>query len=128
MFTGRAPEGQVLLTVLAGGVRHPEVAALADPELLALVRDQLADLIGAQGEPTFTAVTRWPDAFPQAVRGHATRLAAADQLEERVPRMALTGSWRDGIVVSDVLRGGMRAADRLAVRLGLHPGGDRLSV
>jgi oxygen-dependent protoporphyrinogen oxidase len=119
VFAGRAPEGQVLLTVLAGGVRHPEVAALADPELLALVRDQLADLIGAKGEPTFTAVTRWPDAFPQTVRGHAARLAAADQLEEMMPRMALAGSWRDGIVVSDVLRGGMRAADRLAARLGL---------
>lgn len=121
VFAGRAPEGQVLLTCLVGGMRHPEAAALPTAELLALVRDQLADLIGAKGEPTFTAVTCWPDAFPQAVRGHAARLAAAEQLEEMMPRMVLAGSWRDGIVVSDVLRGGIRAADRLATRLGLTP-------
>jgi oxygen-dependent protoporphyrinogen oxidase len=122
VFAGRAPEGHVLLTVLMGGGRHPQVAALAEPELLALIRNQLADLIGAKGEPSFTAVTHWPDAFPQAVAGHAARLAAAEQLEQMVPRMALTGAWRDGIVVSDVLHGGMRAADRLATRLGLAPG------
>ena len=119
VFAGRAPDGHVLLTCLVGGVRHPDVAALPRAELLALVREQLADLVGAKGEPVFSEVTSWPAAFPQAVPGHAARLAAAEQLEEIVPALVLTGSWRDGIVVSDVLRGGLRAADRLAVRLGL---------
>ena len=121
VFAGRAPEGHVLLTCLLGGVHHPAVATLPAAELVAVVRQQLAALIGAKGEPVFSEVTCWPEAFPQAVPGHGQRLAAAEQLEVAEPRMVLTGSWRDGIVVSDVLRGGLRAADRLAGRLGLTP-------
>ncbi len=121
VFADRAPEGHVLLTCLIGGVRHPKTAVLPAAELIALVRDQLVGLIGAEGEPVFSEVTRWPEAFPQAVRGHDACLAAAEQIEEAVPRLVLTGSWRDGIVVSDVLRGGLRAADRLAGRLGMTP-------
>ena len=119
VFTGRAPEGHVLLTCLVGGVRHPEVATLPTAELVALVREQLADLVGAKGEPAFTDVTCWPAAFPQAVAGHSARLAGAEQIEQLMPRLALTGSWRDGVVVSDVLRGGVLAADRLAGGLGI---------
>jgi oxygen-dependent protoporphyrinogen oxidase len=119
VFGGRAPEGHVLLTCLVGGVSHPDVVALPAAELVALVRQQLADLVGVKGEPAFTEVTAWPAAFPQAVSGHAARLAAAEQLEQLTPRVVLSGSWRDGLVVSDVLRGGIRAADRLAARLGL---------
>ncbi len=119
VFAGRAPEGHVLLTCLVGGVRHPEVVALPAADLVALVLEQLAQMIGAAGNPAFSEVACWPEAFPQAVRGHASRLAAAEQIEVLMPRVVLTGSWRDGLVVSDVLRGGLRAADRLAVQLGL---------
>lgn len=120
-FPGRVPEGHLLVTTLVGGVRHPEVVAQDDDHLLELVRGALNRVIGAVGEPVFTQVTRWPEAFPQMVVGHSERLAAATALEEIAPRIALAGSWRDGVSVSDALRGGMRAADVLARRVGLGP-------
>jgi oxygen-dependent protoporphyrinogen oxidase len=118
-FPDRAPEGHVLLSCLVGGVFHPDAVTLPTGELVALVRDQLADLVGARGEPGFTEVTPWLGRFPQAVTGHAARLAAVEELETAVPRLALTGAWRDGLAVSDALRGGVRAADRIATGLGL---------
>lgn len=118
LFADRAPDGHVLLTTFVGGVRHPELAALGDAELLETVRLQLADLVGATGEPVFAHVARWPASQPQAVAGHAQRLAAADRAESVLPGLALAGAWRDGLAVGDAMRGGLAAADRLVQRMG----------
>lgn len=117
MFPGRAPAGQVLLTTTLGGVDHPDVVARGPDQLTALVRRELTALLGVRGEPVASATACWPDAVPQAEVGHGGRLAAAARIEEASPRVAFAGAWHDGLAVSDVIDGGVRAADRLWDRL-----------
>ena len=119
LFPGRAPEGHVLLTSFVGGVRHPELAALSEGELVALVQQELGALLGVRGEPRFRHVTRWQEGQPQAVAGHTARLAAVDTVEQVCPGLVFAGAWRDGLPLADVMRGGMAAADRLAAGLRL---------
>jgi oxygen-dependent protoporphyrinogen oxidase len=114
LFDHRAPEGSVLLTTFAGGMRNPEVFAMDDETLVATVRDELATLLGVRGEPTFHEVRRWADALPLATSGHADRLAPAAALEASDPRVGFAGSWRDGLGVNDVMLGALRAAERIA--------------
>jgi hypothetical protein len=52
------------------------------------------------------------------VSGHGERLAAAQQLEHGVPQLAFAGTWHDGLMVRDVMLGGVAAATRLLERLG----------
>jgi oxygen-dependent protoporphyrinogen oxidase len=113
MFPDRAPAGHVLLTATLGGVQHPEATDRDDAQLVALVRRELGSLLGVRGEPVFAASRVWRDAVPQAVFGHSARLARAEDLEREFPRLAFTGAWHDGLAVSEVFDGGVRAADRL---------------
>lgn len=116
LFAGRAPDGHVLLATFVGGMRAPTLATADDATVVATVREELGDLLGAAGEPAFARVVRWTDALPQAVAGHAARVAAADAVEAVAP-VTFAGSWRDGLAVGDAMLGGVRAAERLWSRL-----------
>lgn len=113
IFPGRAPAGHVLLTSFVGGVGRAALADLPDTELQALVTAELAELLGVRGAPVLAEITRWPAALPQAVAGHAERLAVAGAVEAAVPGVVFCGSWRDGLAVGEVMRGGLSAAARL---------------
>jgi len=118
VFPGRAPEDHVTLTAFVGGTRQPELAALAREALVALVREELTDLLGAFGEPVFQHVAIWPRAIPQYVLGYGRWLDILDQVEAANPGLALAGSYRDGVSLGDAIASGLAAGDRIAVHLG----------
>lgn len=98
----RAPADHVLLRTLVGGARHPELAALPDDEMIALVRDELAATMGLRWhEPSHLRIFRWPEAIPQYMVGHTARMA---QIEERLtqhPGLFLTGNHLYGVGIND---------------------------
>jgi oxygen-dependent protoporphyrinogen oxidase len=116
LWPARAPEGHVLLTTLTGGARHPEVAALPDDDLVALVREELALTVKLKptARPALVRVVRWPQAVPQYELGHRARVAAIEELTARHPGLALTGAWYRGVSVLDCLRDGKVQAERLS--------------
>lgn len=77
-FNGRAPDGWTLLRVFFGGARSPETMGLSDDELLAVVRDQLRELLRVEAPPLFHRITRWPSGSPQYDVGHLERVAAVE--------------------------------------------------
>jgi len=95
-----APDGHVLLRTMVGGGRQPHLAALSEDELVALVREELRELLGVEGEPVFRHVAVWPRGIPEYPVGHHDRI--------RMLRVRLAGSglhlagnaW-DGIGVND---------------------------
>ncbi|MDQ2682597.1 MAG: protoporphyrinogen oxidase [Chloroflexota bacterium] len=111
-FAGRAPEGWTLMRTFFGGYRSPETFALDDEALVAVVLDQLRELIGLAGEPAFVQVDRWPDGSPQYDVGHLARVHAID---ESVPEgISLVGSAYRGVGVPDLVRNVNDLAERLA--------------
>lgn len=118
LFPGRAPADHVLLSVLVGGMRQPELVT-ETPELVErVVREELAAVLAVRGEPLFRAEQRWIGALPQAVAGHGKRLAAAESVERANPMVAFAGNWRDGLSVGEAMLGGVRAVERLVDRCG----------
>ncbi len=113
LFPGRAPEGAVLLTAMIGGRRRPELAALAEGDLVALARGELAELLGARGEPAFAAVERWAPGIPQPTARSAAVRAAAAALERENPGLAILGNWRNGVGVPDCVRSGWALGETL---------------
>ena len=118
MFSGRAPEGTVLLTTFAGGRRNPDVAALADGALVDTVNQEHRALLGATAAPLWSAVTRWPQAIPQYDLGHLDRLLPAAEAETAWPGLAFCANWRGGVSVSDCVKNGHAVAERLHALLG----------
>ncbi len=109
-FSGRATPERALLRCFLGGSRDEPVLELDDASVLALVRSELAAILGLSDEPLFTRVYRWPRAMAQYTVGHQERVAAVKQRVARHPGLFLAGNWDSGIGISDCIRSGRAAA------------------
>jgi len=112
LFPERAPAGHVAITVLAGGVRQPELARLAPDALLATVMPDLCELLGVRGKPVFTHHTFWPRAIPQYNLGYGHFLAAMTATEKSHPGLFIGGHVRDGVALGACITSGLRLAER----------------
>jgi oxygen-dependent protoporphyrinogen oxidase len=112
-FAGRAPEGRVLLRLFVGGALQPELAALPDQKLEALVREELADLLGVQGEPDFCQIQRWLGTMPQYHVGHLDLVAKIEQQVATLPNFELAGNAYRGVGIPFCIRSGELAAERI---------------
>jgi protoporphyrinogen/coproporphyrinogen III oxidase len=125
VFPGRAPEGHVLLTSFVGGMRNPDLANADLSTLTARVLDDLRLLLGVRGEPTFRTFHLWPKAIPQYALSYGRFKEIMDDAERRNPGLALTGSYREGVAVGEVIAGAGQAADRLASQIEAGKGAAR---
>jgi oxygen-dependent protoporphyrinogen oxidase len=116
-YPGRAPEGQVLVRVFVGGATQPELANLPDDELRRLVREELADLLGAQGEPLLWHIARWHGAMPQYHVGHLEKVGRIERLAAAHPNLALAGSAYRGVGVPMCIHSGEAAAESVLRQL-----------
>lgn len=112
LFSGRAPADHVALTVMTGGALRPDFARLDDPALLALVCKDLAELLGASGEPVFVRRNLWPRAIPQYNLGYERFIDLIDRTEAAHPGLLVGGHIRDGISVPACLAAGEKLAAR----------------
>jgi protoporphyrinogen/coproporphyrinogen III oxidase len=118
VFPGRAPAGHVLLTAFVGGVRHPDLANADLSTLTARVLDDLRLLLGVRGEPTFRAFQLWAKAIPQYTLSYGRFKEIMDEAERRNPGLGLTGSYRDGVAVGEVIAAADQVAERIAAQVG----------
>jgi protoporphyrinogen/coproporphyrinogen III oxidase len=114
LFPGRAPEGHVALTVLAGGTRQPEIAALPTDRLLAEILPDLRQLIGVTGDPVFLRHNTWSHAIPQYNLGHERFLSAIETCEHTYAHLHIGGQVRNGIALPACLQAGLALAERVA--------------
>jgi len=111
-FNHRAPEGKALLRCFLGGSRDPEVLKLPDEEVVALVRQELKEILNFSFEPLFCRIHRWPASMAQYPVGHAERVRRIQSQLEELPGIYLAGNAYSGIGISDCIRTGRAAAQR----------------
>ena len=117
LFPNRAPEGQVALTTFVGGMRQPELLDTDDTQLINIVKKELGQLIGLNGEPSLTYVKRWEKAIPQYVMGHGRILAELNEFENKFSGLFIGGNFRHGIGVGDCIEQSYKMADRIQEHL-----------
>jgi protoporphyrinogen/coproporphyrinogen III oxidase len=117
-FDHRAPAHRALLRCFLGGSRDSVVFEVSDGEILQVVRDELASILGIRDQPLVSRIYRWPNAMAQYEVGHAGRLRAiAARLGEH-PGLYLAGNAYSGIGISDVIRtGGAAAREAIAAAI-----------
>jgi oxygen-dependent protoporphyrinogen oxidase len=109
-FPGRAPAGHVLVRVFVGGALDPQAALLDDERLVAIVRHELTDVIGARAAPRLVQIDRWTRAMPQYHVGHLQRLDLIHGRLRELPGLALAGAAYEGVGIPQVIATGQEAA------------------
>ena len=117
MFPGRAPEGHVTITCMAGGTGAPDIARLDTNELVDRTISELAPILGVRGYPVFRKHVHWVRGVPQMSVGFSEVKRAADAVELLNPGLYLAGSFRSGQLVGQCVEGGQQVAHRVATYL-----------
>jgi oxygen-dependent protoporphyrinogen oxidase len=73
----------------------------------------LRDLLGIRTAPLFSRVAKWERSMPQYHLGHLDRVRRIEKLAARLPNLALAGNAYTGAGISDCIREGERAADKI---------------
>jgi oxygen-dependent protoporphyrinogen oxidase len=124
-LVGGDAEGATVVRASVGRYGEEAVLQRDDADLAALVRKELAAVLGDLPEPRGVRVTRWGGALPQYAVGHVDRVRRARAaLEDSVvgSSVALAGAAYDGVGIPACIRSGQAAADR--VRAGLAERGE----
>jgi len=112
-FPHRAPEDRALLRCFFAGSNAEEVWPLSDDQIIAIVRNELQQIVGLRAEPLFARVYKWKSAMAQYGVGHLDRLARVEALRTQLPGLGLAGNAYRGIGVPDCVRSGREAAKEL---------------
>jgi oxygen-dependent protoporphyrinogen oxidase len=125
-FLGRTPPGKAVFRAFLGGMRGEALLAESDDVLLATVRREMSEILGAKTfnaavEPEHTQVSRWRRAMAQYAVGHKDRMQRVRDRVAALPGLRLAGNAYDGIGVSDCIRLGRQAARELAASAAAAP-------
>jgi len=112
-FSGRAPEGHVLLRAFAGGALQAEIFALEESELAARVEEDLRELLGINEAPLFVETAKWERSMPQYEVGHLDRVNEIEKLVNQLPGLTLAGNSYRGAGIPDCIRSGESAAEAM---------------
>ena len=117
IFSGKAPEGEALFTLLIGGAHHLEKTE-SDLEALAEAAQQrFESLMGIKASPKLVQGYFWPHSIPQF---NADQLDLKDKLIELVesyPGLYFAGNWLRGVSVGDCVKSGFEQAEACAQRI-----------
>jgi len=100
IYANRAPDGHVLLRVMVGGACDPDAVALADDQLVDLVRRDLRAIMRIDANPAFVRIIRHRRGIPQYVKGHLARMAAIEGRLDNLPGLYVAGSSYRGVSVN----------------------------
>jgi oxygen-dependent protoporphyrinogen oxidase len=82
---------------MLGGSVDQAVGDLADEEVSAIARRDVAAMLGLDEAPVFEEVVRWSRAIPQYDLAHTSRVRAVHEELETLPGLFLAGNSLEGI-------------------------------
>jgi oxygen-dependent protoporphyrinogen oxidase len=112
-FPHRAPEDRALLRCFFAGSIAEKIWNLSGDAMVAIVRDELRQILGVRSAPLFARVYKWKSAMAQYAVGHLERLQRIESLRQNIPGLALAGNGYRGIGVPDCVRSGQEAAKQV---------------
>jgi oxygen-dependent protoporphyrinogen oxidase len=118
-FPHRAPENRAIVRCFLGGARDERILESSEEEILAIVRNELRQIITLNAEPLFARVYKWKSAMAQYSVGHLERLQRIESLRQKLPGLALAGNGYNGIGVPDCVRSGAEAAGKILAEMGM---------
>jgi protoporphyrinogen/coproporphyrinogen III oxidase len=112
-FPHRAPGDRALLRCFFAGSNAENIWQLSDDAIVALVRNELQQILALRAAPLFARVYKWKSAMAQYGVGHLERLDRIERLRQQLPGLALAGNGYRGIGIPDCVRSGQNAVKQV---------------
>jgi protoporphyrinogen/coproporphyrinogen III oxidase len=129
-WEGRVPDPRfALLRAFIGGQHGQDLALGREEWLVAVVREELAALVGIAASPLLVRTHSWEAGLHQYTLGHLDRVASAESALGVYPGLALAGAAFHGIGLNECVESGRRAAESVlaaCTSLGSSPASARL--
>ncbi|HEX5671108.1 MAG TPA: protoporphyrinogen oxidase [Acidimicrobiia bacterium] len=127
-WEGRVPDEQfALVRAFVGGQHGQELALGEEDRLVAVVREELAALIGLTADPVLVRTQSWEGGLHQYTLGHIDCVATAESALAAHPGLALAGAAFHGIGLNECVESGRRAAE-MVLAAGPALGASRASI
>jgi oxygen-dependent protoporphyrinogen oxidase len=102
--------GEVVLRASVGRADDDRHFAFTDEELTRRVLHELGTLVGIEGAPIASSVSRWPRSLPQYRVHHLVRVAGVETAAQRLGALAVAGAALRGVGVPACIASGRTAA------------------
>lgn len=112
-WSGRAPEGKVLMRGFVGGPQNQAIMDKSDAELVEIVKAEMRSILGVKGDPLFSRVYRWHLGMPQYTMGHLGRVETIESRCDDIPGLALAGGSYRGVGIPNCIESGERAVTKV---------------
>lgn len=112
-FSGRAPEGYVLLRSFLRRMLNQAKDPTGDSQPEKFISDELRSLFRIQSPPRFMTVHEHNPATPYYEVGHLERVARIRERESQFKGLYLTGNAYRGVSIPDCIRQGEETAERI---------------
>jgi len=112
-----ADRGLWLMRASLGRAGQQGALQRADPELVDIVRAELAEVTGVSLAPVDWHVQRWGGALPQYDVGHIQKIGRIRSSVAQVPGLAVCGASYDGVGLPACIASALLAADRVLSHL-----------
>jgi oxygen-dependent protoporphyrinogen oxidase len=113
-FPHRAPDDRALLRCFFAGSNAENIWQLSDHASIALVRNELLQILGLRAAPLFARVYKWKSAMAHYGVCHLEGLDRIERLRQQLPGLALAGNGYRGIGIPDCIRSGQDAAKQVS--------------
>ncbi len=117
-----AQPGELLLRASVGRFEDRRFIGLSDEQLVARVAAEVGVLLGLDGAPTASSVTRWDNGLPQYRVHHLLRVTGIEAAVKRLPGLAVAGAAYRGVGVPACVASGRAAGRAVLTALGLGTG------
>ena len=105
------------MRAFVGGSLQPHQFDQPDADMERTVRDELASLLGVTATPIFSRIWRHPKSMPQYHVGHEALVKRIQGALQPFPTLTLAGSAYHGVGISDCVRTGEAAAEKVFARV-----------
>jgi len=113
VFPNRAPEGKVLLRVMIGGARQPELALLPEEELVKIALKELKKMMKIRHYPEKVKVFKHEKGIPHYTVGHADRVERIFRLAKKYEGLFFCNNAYTGVGVNDCTKSAEETAKEI---------------
>jgi len=110
IFPHRCPDHQIMLRIMMGGVRHPDILRKSKEDLTQVAIKEVSTQFKVTKKPDETFFTSWTNAIPQYDAQYVDIMNRMDKKLEKMAHFEIVANYRGGVSFNDCIESAYQKA------------------